>query len=586
MRLALDLNSSLDLDQVLQRVMDDVITLTRAERGFVLLVEESGLAQGVHETSTIAPGKNLSVTSGINVSTVKSQEFHVSRSVIDSVLASSEPLLTSDAQHDNRFSSQKSVIVQKLVSILCVPLKVKDRLQGVIYVDSRVQAGVFTPADLELLTIIAANAAIAIENARLYLETKKRLDALNFLYMISQEISASLDIKRVLRISTESVVKLLGGTAASILTIEGNELVFQVAVGPYAEVVSPFRIPRGKGIAGLVAESCHPLIINDLYQDARFSKEFDLKSGFHSESLVAVPLVVGDRSLGVIEVFNKPGGFSLADQEVLTTLASVIAFSIENARLYAMAIEKGRMERELSVARSVQTSLLPRSTPQLHGWEIATRWLPARQVAGDYYDFIPLHGEMGLVIADVTDKGMPAALFMAFARSTLRASVSSIPTPAEALTHANSLISADSYNSMFVTLLYGALNPETGILTYVNAGHTPPIRVRSQAPTQLTRLGRPSLPMGIDETTVYTQEQIQIEPGEILIAYTDGATDALNNSKQDFGVQRLEKVILEYQHCSAEELAAAIETAIHDFIGGSDQFDDITLMILKRLPKV
>ena len=286
-------------------------------------------------------------------------------------------------------------------------------------------------------------------------------------------------------------------------------------------------------------------------------------------------------------MFNKPGGFGPPDQELLVTFASVVGFAIENARLYEVAVEKGRMEKELMVARSVQTSLLPRSTPDLPGWEIACRWLPARQVAGDYYDFIPLNAEgsdqLGFLIADVTDKGMPAALFMAFARSTLRASVSTLHTPAEALSHANKLIAADSYQSMFVTLFYGALDTQSGRLTYVNAGHTPPLRLNPRAVDPLSQLHMPSLPLGIEETTLYQQAVIDLQPGEMLIAYTDGTTDALNCHREEFGMQRLEQVILANQNASAEQMAAAIEMALHQFIDESDPFDDITLVIIRRL---
>ncbi len=420
-RLALDLNSSLDLDEVLQRVMDEVITLTRAERGFVMLIEGQHPGSVSQSVTTITPGMQVSIARGIDASTIISNEFQVSRSIIDSVLTSCQPLLTSDAQSDNRFTGHQSVIMYKLRSILCVPLKVKEQLRGIIYVDSRIQAGIFTPADMELLTIIAANAAIAIENAR----------------------------------------------------------------------------------------------------------------------------------------------------------------------LYKVAVEKGRMEQELQVARNVQASLLPNRTPQFAGWEIAARWLPARQVAGDYYDFIPLanadNSRLGIVIADVTDKGMPAALFMAFTRSTLRASLSTIESPVEAIAHANALVSADSYKSMFVTLFYAALDPASGNLTYINAGHNPPYLVKPAQPQPLSRLKRTGIPLGIDDSMTYTQEMVALQPGEMLICYTDGATDALNPAGEDFGNERFEQVILANQAGSADSMLHAIETALLAFIGGGVPFDDITLVILKRL---
>ncbi len=587
-RLALEFNSSLDPDEVLKRVMDDVINLTKAERGFVMLIEDILEEEADQEITAILPGLRLSTSRGIDNATVVSHEFHVSRSVIQQVLTRGEPLLTSDAQSDERFTGRQSIIMLKLRSILCVPLKTKERTLGVIYVDSRVQAGIFTSADTELLTIIAANAAIAIENGRLYRETQRRLETLNLLHKISTEITATLDLKRVLTMCTEAVQKLLGGDAASILTIEGSELVFQVAVGDYADSIKPFHIPLGKGVAGWVASNCQPIIVNDLYNDARFYRDADSISGFRSKSLAAAPLIVNGDSIGVVEVFNKPGGFHQTDIDLLATFASSAAFAIENARLYQVAVEKGRMERELQVARSVQASLLPAKTPELPGWELSASWQPARQVAGDYYDFISrlgeLHNSLGIVIGDVTDKGMPAALFMAFTRSTLRASVSTITSPTDAISQANILVSADSYKSMFVTLFYGSLDPVSGMLTYVNAGHNPPYILKPGNPPTLTKLTRTGIPLGIDASMSYNQAQIYLEPADMLICYTDGATDALNPEKEDFGIQRLENLILQNQCLSAKGMVQTIETALQNFIGAGEPFDDITLVVVQRLP--
>jgi len=400
--------SSLNLDEVLNRVMDEIITVTRAERGFVMLHEADGRLV-------------FRVARGMDQNTIDDPQFQISRSVVARVAREGQPILTSDAQSDDRFSMRRSVKVLGLRSILCVPLKIKDEVSGVVYVDNRLQVGIFTQADLELLTPIASSAAIAIENAR----------------------------------------------------------------------------------------------------------------------------------------------------------------------LYQVAVEKGRMERELQVACEVQAGLLPRETPQVPGWEFAARWQPAREVAGDYYDFIPLNGgQLGLVIADVSDKGMPSALFMALTHSIVRASVSSAPLPADGIAHANQLICADSTGGMFVTLFYTLLNPATGEFTYVNAGHNPPLLCRQSNRAeqhQLTQLVRTGMALGVVEDTPFEQHTLRLNPGDFILLYTDGVTDATDAHLQDFGTERLQHVLLEHRHAPAADVMAALEQAIDDFAGSTTPFDDIAMVVIKCL---
>jgi sigma-B regulation protein RsbU (phosphoserine phosphatase) len=287
--------------------------------------------------------------------------------------------------------------------------------------------------------------------------------------------------------------------------------------------------------------------------------------------------------LGVITVLNKPGGFLQTDLELLETIAGSAAIAIENARLYQVAVEQGRMERELQMARRVQTSLIPEETPKIKGWEFAAQWLPAREVSGDFYDFIALeNGNLGLFIADVTDKGMPAALFMAFSRSIVRASLHQSKTLAEGIGLANHLICEDSSQTMPVTLFCAELNPKTGELTYVNAGHNPPLYFAKKAkgPAELTRTG---LLLGLDGQAVYQQETITLESGDFVVLYTDGVTDAINSKEEEFGTERLQKVVKASRGKSTQEIVAAVETAIKKFIGEAHQYDDVTIMVVKRM---
>lgn len=400
-------NSTLDLDEVLDRVIDEVIITTRAERGFVMLRNEQGNLE-------------FKVARGLDQTTISEPKFQVSRSIVERVASEGEAILTSDAQMDERFSARQSVVILGLRSILCVPLRLKDRTLGVVYVDNRMQAGIFTHSDLELLTAIASSAAAAIENARLYI----------------------------------------------------------------------------------------------------------------------------------------------------------------------VAVEKARMERELQVAREVQISLLPDSVPELPNWSFSGRWLPAREVAGDYYDFFPLNGDqenptLGIVLGDVTDKGMPAALFMAVTRSTVRASMDEASSAADGMRHANHLICEDSSHSMFVTLFFAHLDPQDASLVYVNAGHNPPLFYQA-ATGSLTPLTRTGMAMGVNIHANYTEARLVMAPGDFILMYTDGITDAINIHGQEFGMSGIEQVLLAQSQGSADQIMLALEQALHDFCGESLPFDDVTMVLLKR----
>ena len=400
--------SSLDLDTVLNRVMDEVIAVTSAERGFVMLRDEDG---------SLA----FRVARGMDHSMIDHPEFQISRGVVEQVAQEGQPMLTSDAQRDERWSKRLSVIGLGLRSILCVPLKSQDQVSGVIYVDNRLQAGIFVPDDLDLLASIASNAAIAIENAR----------------------------------------------------------------------------------------------------------------------------------------------------------------------LYQVAVEQGRMERELQMAHGVQSSLLPHETPQLPGWEFEARWQPARTVSGDYYDFIPLDGgQLGLVIADVSDKGMPAAVFMALTRSTIRATAHHLPSPADAIAEANRLICADSADGMFVTLFYAMLDPTSGRLTYVNAGHNPPLLCRAGGhgeAEQLEELRPTGMALGIVDDFPFEQLTVELQPGDSILLYTDGVPGATGEGQEQFGMDRLRRVVLEQQLAPVSGMVTALERSISDFTGGATQFDDIAILAVKRV---
>jgi sigma-B regulation protein RsbU (phosphoserine phosphatase) len=387
-------------------------------------------------------------------------------------------------------------------------------------------------------------------------------DRLALLYRLSQTFSSSLDLDEV--------------------------LAFRVARGMERETIDDPQFQVSRSVVERVAREGQPVMTSDAQTDDRFSMRLSVVS-LGLRSILCVPLKIKDQITGVIYVDNRlhVGIFGSPDLELLTSIASSASISIENARLYQVAVEKGRLERELQVAREVQSSLLPRETPLIGGWEFAARWRPARQVSGDFYDFLSLDdGQLGLVLGDVSDKGMPAALFMALSRSIVRASLGHAPSPADGIARANRLICDDSSGGMFVTLFCALLNPETGEFTYVNAGHNPPLLCQAGGgaecaqPVKLTLTG---MALGVLDDAPFEQRTVVLSPGDFVLLYTDGVTDAMSPTEQAFGMERLERTILEHRHASASDLLDALDSRLDDHTRASPQFDDIAVMIAKRL---
>jgi serine phosphatase RsbU (regulator of sigma subunit) len=386
------------------------------------------------------------------------------------------------------------------------------------------------------------------------------------------------------RVIDEVIKELKAERGFIALWNENNELEFRSARGLNKGTIEQPEFEISRGVVKEVANTGNGICISDAQSDVRFRKRPSVLH-LHLRSILCAPLKLKDNILGVIYIDNRmlAGIFTEKDLELLIAIASTAVIAIENARLYEMAVEKGRMEREMQMAYRVQSSLIPRNLPQIPGWEFAACWQPARQVSGDFYDFIPdSKGGLKFVIADVTDKGMPAALFMAMTRTIVRASCDELESLAKSITRANQLICTDSALSMPVTLFACRVNLRSGQMIYVNAGQNPPIYYKA-GESKFINLTRTGMFMGFEEEAEFQQESIQLEPGDMLVCYTDGVLDAINNQLELFDMDRFLAVIDENVNASAEALLEAIEEAVCAFIGDVLPYDDITILIIKRV---
>jgi len=304
------------------------------------------------------------------------------------------------------------------------------------------------------------------------------------------------------------------------------------------------------------------------------------ETGQHVER--ALPLLtLGRRPIGVVIIQDTLSSNRFGEQrERELHLAGYLSQA-------ARALEQvGRRTQELALAGRVQASLLPR-TPSLPGWEMTAVLRPARQTAGDFFDFIQLPaGRMGIVIADVADKGMGAALYMALSRTLVRTYATDYAdAPEQVLRAASARMLSDAGAGMFVTVFYGILDPASGWLVYCNAGHHPPYLVSAQAATAIRPLGRTGMALGVAEGTTWRQEKVHIGRGDLLLLYTDGVVEAQNRDKELFGRDRLLDVAQQQAGQPAAQTQAALLAALHDFAGSEAQFDDITLMVIRREPQ-
>ena len=415
-------------------------------------------------------------------------------------------------------------------------------------------------------------------------EDRPAADHTALLLRLSAMFNSSLDLEEVLNtVMDEVIVPLRAERGFIMLRDKEGEFQFKAARGIHQASVQDPRAELSLGVAHQVASSGVPVITSNALGDDRFS-EHESIIYLKIRSILCVPLTIKTQVIGVVYLDNRltKGVFTQSDLELLTAIAASAAIAIENARLYQVAIDKGRLESELQIARQVQTSLLPETIPTFAGWDFSALWKPARQVAGDFYDFIWLGpDQLGLIIADVTDKGVPAALFMALTHAILRASLHSPASAAADLQRANRLICDESTSGYFVTIFYAGLDLKTGQMTYVNAGHPPPLwrRAAGQAITPLAHTG---MALGVDPDVRYTQQTIQLEPGDYLLAYTDGITEAFNARQEAYGENTLRSELARSAALDPSGILDAVYRSVTGWSSNPDYVDDITLLIASR----
>ncbi len=335
---------------------------------------------------------------------------------------------------------------------------------------------------------------------------------------------------------------------------------------------------------GMMQAHRQPLLSNDPCHDPRLR---ELCRQRDVRSVLLVPMVVKSELIGILMAFNKQdeGGFTEEDQRLLSIMASQSAQLLENARLAEQERQLALVREQLRLARDIQLGLLPQAPPRIPGYDVAGVSLPAQEVGGDYFDFVPtVGGSWALCLGDVSGKGLPAALLMANLQATLRGQARFNERPEVCVTWSNRLLCQCTDPEKFTTLFYGVLDPATHELRYCNAGHERPLLLRAgcDAPESLAGGG---LVLGILEDFPYAGSSLTLGPGDLLVIYSDGVTDATNRAEEPFGLQRLTELLHRASRQSAAAAVAAIVAAVREHAEGTEQADDITLVAVRRVAR-
>jgi sigma-B regulation protein RsbU (phosphoserine phosphatase) len=494
--------------------------------------------------------------------------------------AEARNVIVNDVLSDPRYVEA----VPRSRSELVVPMRRKGRVIGAINLLSETPDQ-FTQTDEMLLRQFAAHVAVAIENARLFEKEREHARTLEMLAEIGREVGAILDLDELLTRVAALTRQVIDYRTFGILLVneDTQELELKTAVR-YGEHRTPPRMKVGDGLVGYAALHKEAVLVSDVSADPRYVKWVD-----DVRSELVIPLMAKDRCIGVFDLESPElDAFTKDHVEILTLLASQAAVAIENARLYqTIRANEVRLEREIRFAQRVQAALLPTELPKkFKGVDVAARFSPARELGGDLYDFLaPDPHSLVVTVGDVSGKGVPAALYSAFAgelvrsRTFRRRYTSERSSPAGVLASINTILYERQLEEYYVTLCYAVFDFKRRTLTMANSGLPYPLRVRSGEDPALIELA--GVPLGSFPGSSYDEIVFDLSPGDLFVFCSDGVHEAVNSELGEFGIERLKHVVAASADKSARELVDDIFAAVEAFQGDAPNYDDTTAVVVK-----
>jgi sigma-B regulation protein RsbU (phosphoserine phosphatase) len=562
-----EVTSVLDLDELLPKLPLLIRRLTEFQAFAVYLLD--------------ARGDELSIAYSVGYPEEEARTLRVGvgHGLVGAAVAEGVPLLVNDVHADPRYVE----VVPGVNAELVVPLRRKGRVIGALNLLSET-AGQFTDLDEMMLRQFGAHVAVAIENARLFEKERQYANTLETLAEIAREFGAILNLDALLTRIASLTRKVIDYRTFGILLVneETQELEVKAAVR-YGDHVMQNRVKIGSGLVGYAALHKEPVLVNDVSTDARYIKWVD-----DVRSELVIPLLVNDRCIGVFDLESPElDAFTKSHVEILTLLASQAAVAIENARLYeTIRANEVRLEKEIRFAQRVQTALLPIELPRrFKGVDVAARFSPARVVGGDLYDFLaPDPNSLVVAVGDVSGKGVPAALYSAFAgelvrsRTFRRRHTSDRSSPAGILASINTILYERQLEEYYFTLCYALFDFKRRTVSMANSGLPYPIRFRAGSSEQIQLAG---VPLGSFPHSSYDEATFDLARGDLYVFCSDGVFEANDAIGDEFGAARLTSAVAQSYHKPARELVDDIFTAVQEFRGDAPPSDDMTAVAVK-----
>lgn len=589
-------------DSVLADVLERVLRLMRADRGFIMLIDENGVLKP-------SISRNIEVDENGELS----REGQYSTSFARKVIEQRRTLVSTNVAEDPRFQSE-SIISQRILSIMGAPLLCADKLLGCLYIDVKESIRPYSDEDASFLTALANQAAIAIENANLTANLKanqenleatnaelqrsledlvasntkldRKIEEVMALYETSKKLNEASDVSAVMQKILEQTRKVIDCERTSLMMYDRSKDVYvtRLVKGFDGAVDRDLLLLRaGEGIAGTAVRTRQGVIANQGWKDPRFVRRQARDESIRS--IMSVPLISGsgDRIYGILNLTNAhaEGGFTEEDLELVTSLATMASISIDKFNGLKAMLEREKHNQEIEDAHKVQAMLLPRSMPVSPHFEFSARYTLANRVGGDYYDFIEMPGgRTALVIADVSGHDIASALVMAMGRNLIRTQLERHDSPSEVLARTSSVLRKDTHAARYITMFLAIIDPRDMTMVFSNAGHNYPLYL-SESEQTFVNLEAGGFPLGLVDDFEYMEGTVELRTGDLLTLYTDGLIEAQAPDGEMYALERLQRSVLENRHEPCEHIASQIYTQVTSFVGSTQLQDDLTFVNMR-----
>ncbi|MCU0821994.1 MAG: SpoIIE family protein phosphatase [Spirochaetes bacterium] len=566
------INSSMEISELLSSILDLAKKLVNAEGSSLLLTDQ------------MSGELIFYVVTGDKGNIIEGQKIPKGAGIAGYVASTEEPLIVNDVENDPRHfkdTDLKSNFITK--SVLCVPIKIKGELMGVLEAVNARDGEGFDKWDQKLLLFLADQAAIAITNRRLYDELKERVDELTLLYDISQSISFATQDDNIYDIILNTISKSLNLEKASIIFNDSNHdrLVVKSSVGLPPVVTGNFEIDTSGSITGYILNNRYPLIVTDINKEPSlpYSKN---KSNYNTPSFISIPIQLKNEIIGVLNLADKKNAqsFNFFDLKVASTIATHIAEIFQNQTYHHKIEEQKRLTQEINIACQIHKKILPLIPPEIGGHRMSAFGKPAKEMGGDFYDFFQFEDEKyAIVIADVSGKSIPAALFMGSARNIIRAEARIYNQPSRLLTTANKYIFDDSESGMFVTVFYMLIDCHNNLITYGNAGHNNQLLIKNKS-KEVIRLNAKGRALGLDKNSKYEEKVAMFDQGDMALLFTDGVLEYLGNGDIDLGEKELIDIVLKNKY-EPDQLVKFFRERLDQKTVEEEFMDDFTFFAIR-----